>query len=60
MSLRPSLERLKTDKRMMDINIKGRTLSKDELAKQLKDLPDLADKAQKLSFNHNLEKDRSN
>jgi hypothetical protein len=52
MGLKPALDKLKQDKRMTDINLKSRTLSAGDVQKTLKDLPDLADKAQNLTFNH--------
>jgi hypothetical protein len=58
--LRPSLERMKLDKRMQDINLKNRTLKKTEIDSHLKSLPDLSDQAQPLGFNHDLGKSRLN
>jgi len=58
MILKPSLERLKLDKRMLDINLKNRTVSKADVEKHLKSLPDSAVGAQPLSFNHDFGKRR--
>ena len=60
MALRSGIDKLKFDKRMIDINVKKRTLTKSDIDKQLKDLPDLSEKALNLNFSHDLGKSHLN
>ncbi|MBN8540388.1 MAG: hypothetical protein J0L82_08380 [Deltaproteobacteria bacterium] len=54
-SLAAEIDRLKYDKRLIDLNVSRKRLTKDELKKHLDSLPDLADNVIRVELdNENL------
>jgi hypothetical protein len=54
------IEKLKFDSRMVDINMKARTLSDDEFQKHLDKLPDLADQSMKIDIDGSSDHEHMN
>jgi hypothetical protein len=50
MSLDKSLQAMKFDTRLVDINLRSGALTKEDLKKHIEQLPDLTDKCEKLNL----------
>lgn len=50
MSLDKSLQAMKFDTRLTDLNLRSGTVTKEEIKKHMEQLPDLSDKCEKLNL----------
>lgn len=60
MSLDKSLQAMKFDTRLMDLNLRSGTITKEEIKKHMEQLPDLSDKCEKLNLEDSSEDSQDN